>query len=70
MKKALAFALLSLLLSACASSGTKDTDTAANGAKTKRVCETVKTNQTGARLQRVCRDVVVKEADEQAADES
>lgn len=70
MKKALAFALLSLMLSACASSGTKDSDTASNGPKTKRVCETVKSNQTGQRLQRVCRDVVVKESDEQAADDS
>lgn len=72
MKKIIAFALVSTMLGACASNPSSDSDMAdANsGPKTKRVCETVRTNQTGARLRRVCRDVLVDDSAKDAADES
>lgn len=66
MKKIISTIFLAAVLSACSSSQTKDGDAVAgndaeSGPKTKRVCETVRTNQTGQRLQRVCREVVVEE---------
>lgn len=66
MKLAITTAVLSACLAACASnppSGTElaQTDSSDSGSKTKRVCETVRTNNTGQRLRRVCRDVLVTE---------
>lgn len=65
MKTTFVTALLSALLAACASNPTSGTDLANSdngnsGPKTKRACETVRTNQTGQRLRRVCREIVVK----------
>ena len=72
MKKIIAFALVSAMLGACASNPSSDSDVAdaGSGPKTKRVCETVRTNETGARLRRVCRTVVVDDTAESAAEES
>ncbi|HKJ17490.1 MAG TPA: hypothetical protein VJ984_09095 [Xanthomonadales bacterium] len=67
MKNLLVITILATLMAACSSSQTKDSDQAANedgnsGPKTKRVCETVRTNQTGQRLKRVCKEVVVQDS--------
>ena len=67
MKRLLASALVATLLAACASNQSKDPSDLAeanSGAKTKKVCETVRTNQTGQRLRRQCRTVVVDESDD------
>lgn len=69
MKNVIASILLGACLAACAStqsSGSKDVAEADSSAKTKRVCETVRTNQTGQRLRRVCREVPVTEAEEKS----
>ena len=70
MKSVITAIVLSACLAACASnppSGTELAQSESNdsGAKTERVCETVRTNQTGQRLKRVCRDVLVKEEGDQ-----
>jgi len=74
MKHVITTALVTILLSACASNQSKDSNDladAGSGAKTKKVCETVRTNQTGQRLRRVCKTVVVDESDDSAkGDES
>ncbi len=67
MKRTIMVTIFAMLLAGCASSQTRDGEELASadensGPKTKRVCETVRTNQTGQRLQRVCRDVVVEES--------
>ena len=65
MKNLIAIILLAMLVAACSSNQTKEGDSVASAhdgsPKTKRVCETVRTNETGARMKRVCKDVVVKE---------
>lgn len=69
MKTSIASFLLGICLAACASnppSGSSEVAEAESSAKTKRVCETVRTNQTGQRLQRVCREVPVGTADEKS----
>ena len=62
MKKLIMSALVTSLLAACASNPSTSGDEVAEAsdAKTKRVCETVRTNQTGQRIRRVCRDVPVE----------
>ena len=72
MKKIIAFALVSAVLGACASNPStgKDVAEASSDGKTKRVCETVRTNETGARLRRVCRTVVVDETESDTAEGS
>ena len=72
MKNVLALILFAALLGACASSPDSGGDVAdaGSGPKTKKVCETVRTNQTGARLRRVCREVVVEESTETRTEES
>lgn len=72
MKNVLVLIMFAALLGACASSpksGSTVAD-AGSGPKTKRVCDTVRSNQTGVRLQRVCREVVVEESDEGTAEGS
>lgn len=72
MKHVLVVALLAAFLGACAStpdSGSKVAD-AGSGPETKRVCETVRTRETGARLRRVCREVVVDKTGEAEAKDS
>jgi len=62
MKNVFASILLGACLAACASTsptGSKEVADSGSSAETKRVCETVRTNQTGKRLQRVCREVPV-----------
>jgi len=69
MKNVIASILLGACLAACAStqpSGSKDVAEADSSAKTERVCETVRTNQTGKRLQRVCREVPVTSSEEKS----
>lgn len=69
MKNVIASILLGVSLAACAStqpSGSNEVAEADSSAKTKRVCETVRTNQTGQRLQRVCREVPVGKAEEKS----
>ena len=66
MNKLIVMTLLSTCLVACASNPSSGADVAqaeggASGTQTKRVCETVRTNQTGQRLRRVCKEVVVKD---------
>lgn len=66
MNKTIVMTLLSACLAACASNPSSNADVAQaesseSGTKTKRVCETVRTNQTGQRLRRVCKQVVVKD---------
>ena len=64
-KIAVSTILMAFVVAACSSNQTKDSDELASndgneGPKTKRVCETVRTNQTGQRLRRVCKEVVVE----------
>jgi hypothetical protein len=74
MKHLIAAAVVATLLAACASNQSKsssDLADASSGTKTKKVCETVRTNETGARLRRVCKTVVVDESgDPDKGDES
>jgi hypothetical protein len=65
MKNLIVTISLAVVVAACSSNQTKDanevaSNDAGSGPKTKRVCETVRTNQTGQRLQRVCRTVPVE----------
>lgn len=72
MKNVLVLLLFAVFLAACASSqesGNKVAD-AGSGPRTEKVCETVRTNETGARLRRVCREVVVDDAEGQKAEGS
>lgn len=69
MRNVLVLLLFAAFLAACAS-GQKSGDEVADagsGPRTEKVCETVRTNETGARLRRVCREVVV---DDDKAQES
>jgi ABC-type enterochelin transport system substrate-binding protein len=64
MKLVITTALFAALLAACSSNQQKGSDDlvdAGSSPKTKKVCETVRTNQTGQRLRRVCKTVVVKD---------
>jgi ABC-type enterochelin transport system substrate-binding protein len=66
MKNLIVTILLAVVVAACSSNQTKDAnEVASNDAgsspKTKRVCETVRTNQTGQHLKRVCKEVVVQD---------
>ncbi len=72
MKNVLVAALLAAFLGACASSPDSGGEVAdaGSGPKTKRVCETVRTQDTGARLRRVCREVVVDKSTEGEAKDS
>lgn len=72
MKNVLVVALLAACLGACASSPDSGGEVAdaGSGPKTKRVCETVRTQDTGARLRRVCREVVVDKSTEGDAEDS
>lgn len=65
MKNTIAIALLACALGACASnpsSGGNEVAEASDGStiETKRVCERIRTNETGQRIKRVCRDVPVE----------
>lgn len=72
MKNVLVLALFAAFLGACASnpSSSGDVADASSGPKTKRVCETVRTRETGARLRRVCREVVVEDDNKGAGKDS
>lgn len=65
MKKIIVMLILVVAVAACSSSQTREGDQVASVdsdvPKTKRVCERVRTNETGARIKRVCKRVPVTE---------
>ncbi len=65
MNNRIVIAILASALTACASNPSTSSDHVAEASEgtspqTKRVCETVRTNQTGQRIKRVCREVPVE----------
>jgi hypothetical protein len=71
MRNVIVSITLSVFLAACASTQPSgDLADAGSGPKTERVCETVRTNETGARLKRVCREVVVDDSKKDAKEGS